>query len=282
MVPPPYAPPLVMSTIHASVGILTFNSEKTIGRALESVQEFDDIVICDGGSTDATREIAHSYGARIIEQSAAFKNPNGSLNDFGGVRQQCLTAAKHDWFLYIDSDETISDGLREEIRTIVSKPRSPEDPLVYRVPIGILLSDRPLRHSSSFPGYQHRFFSRKSGAYFIKPVHERITFDASVIVGTLTYPWYIHTEKEDWTRYLADTAGYRQREAVLYAAQPWGFIIRNIIVRGFRTMLGVTGKSLYNYVRYGFYDSVPVRGEIGRALAPLFLMGDVLHKKLLP
>ena len=67
------------ATIHATVGILTFNSAQTLERALESVKDLAEIIICDGGSTDATREIALKYGARIIDQDKKFKNPNGSL-----------------------------------------------------------------------------------------------------------------------------------------------------------------------------------------------------------
>ena len=98
--------------ISATVGILTFNSEKTLERALESVKDFAEILICDGGSTDSTREIAARYGAKVIQQDARFKNADGRLRDWGGVRQQMLESASNEWFLYIDSDETISDGFR--------------------------------------------------------------------------------------------------------------------------------------------------------------------------
>lgn len=270
-----------LGTIPATVGILTFNSEAVLRRALESVKEFEDIVLCDGGSTDDTLAIAAEFGARVILQDQAFKNVNNTLSDFGGVRQQCLDAARFDWFLYIDSDETISDGLREEVRQIVNDVEGENMPLVYRVPIGIKLYDRYLKYSSSYPGYQHRFFSRKSGAYFIKPVHERITFDSKhVRIGTLTNPWYTYTTNDDWNRYLWHTAGYRTREALSYSSRSWGFFSKYLVLRGIRTMFGAVGKSSWNYLRHGLKDAVPVQGEIGRALAPVCLMGQTAWYKI--
>ena len=53
--------------INATVGILTFNSGKVLRRALESVSDFDDILLCDGGSTDDTLEIARAVGARVMQ-----------------------------------------------------------------------------------------------------------------------------------------------------------------------------------------------------------------------
>jgi glycosyltransferase involved in cell wall biosynthesis len=274
-----------MSTIQATVGILTFNSGKVLRSALESVREFDEIIICDGGSTDDTLEIARTFNSeegqqkvRIISQDAKFKNPNGTLKDFGGVRQQCLDAATHDWFLYIDSDETISDGLCEDIRRITNEPATF---LVYRVPIGIMLNGVYMKYSSNYPGYQHRFFNKKSGAFYVKPVHERIQFDRETVpIGTLKNPWYVHTTNDDWDRYLYHTAGYRTQEAKLYATKSWGFIFQAVALRGLRTFLGASGKAARNYLLHGFKYSIPISGEIGRAIAPFFLMGETIGRKM--
>src|SRR5258706_210174 len=98
-------------TIPVSVGILTFNSARTLERALRSVSECEDIIVCDGGSKDETRAIAEKYGARIVEQNRAFKRADGRLADYSGARNQCLAAAKRRWFFYIDSDEEASPEL---------------------------------------------------------------------------------------------------------------------------------------------------------------------------
>lgn len=121
-----------MNKIPCSISILTFNSGATLRRCLDSVREFDDIVVCDGGSTDDTVSIANDYGCRIIYQDQCFKNPNNTIADFSGVRNQQLDAARFDWFMFIDSDEYISEGLVEEIREVVARDLS--QPAIFMVP----------------------------------------------------------------------------------------------------------------------------------------------------
>lgn len=269
-----------MTKIPCTVGILTFNNEATLRRALESVRDFDDIVICDGGSTDGTLAIASEFGARVIAQDAEFKNPDGSLRDYSGVRNQCLATAKHEWFLYIDSDESISDGLREDIRHIVSEP---EDSLVYKVPIGIMMDGRYIKYSSNYPGYQYRFFNRRSGATFTKPVHERIEFDEeNVPTGQLTHPWYVHTTREYWNHYLAETAGYRPIEIEKACVGPFslkGYFYYTLWWH-LRASLVTLLKASRNYLLHGFKDAVPVRGELGRSAAPLLTIWQVTACRL--
>lgn len=264
-----------MKKIPCTVGILTFNSGVTLRRALESVCSFDDIIICDGGSTDETLAIASEFGCRVIPQDQQYKNPDGSLRDYGGVRNQCLDAAKHDWFLYIDSDESISDGLCDDIRRIVTEP---EYKLVYKVPIGIMMDGRYLKYSSNYPGYQYRFFNRTSGAHFVKSVHERIEFDeANVSVGTLVHPWYVHTTREYWNQYLTETGGYRPIEIAEACSGPFspkGYFYYTVWWH-LRASLAIFLKALRNYLLHGFADAVPVRGELGRAAAPLLTIWKV-------
>lgn len=264
-----------MKRIPCTVGILTFNSAKTLSRALESIRDFDDIIICDGGSTDSTLTIAQEFGAQVIPQDARYKNPDGTLKDYGGARNQCLDAAKHDWFLYIDSDETISDELCEDIRRIVT---ASGEILVYRVPIGIMMDGRYLQYSSNYPGYQCRFFNRRSGARFIKEVHERISFDTNrVSVGTLTHPWYVHTTRDYWEHYLTETGSYRPIEIARSCAEPFslkGYFYYTLWWH-LRASFATSFKALRNYLLHGFKNAVPVRGELGRAVVPLIIIWKV-------
>ena len=267
--------------IQASVGILTFNSGKVIGRALDSVKDFDDIILCDGGSTDDTVEIARAYGARILSQDAKYKYPNGRLKDYGGVRNQCLDAAKHDCFLYIDSDETISDGLRDEIREISKQAPHEGEALVYNVPLIIMMDGRPILYSSNYPGWQHRFFKKRSGARFIKTVHERIAYDeAHIITANLTNPWHTQTTREDWVHHFASSKDYREIEVVLFCKNTWGWYFRYSLFRAICIFAGVTMRASRNYLVHGFKDTLPIQGEIGRACIPLSLALDVGMCKL--
>ena len=49
-----------------SVVINTYNARRHLAQVLESVKDFDEIVVCDMESTDDTREIAEKYGCKIV------------------------------------------------------------------------------------------------------------------------------------------------------------------------------------------------------------------------
>ena len=65
--------------------IRTLNESELLGRCLETLQRQDshfdlDIVVVDSGSTDATVEIARSYGARVVNLSPADFDYSKALN----------------------------------------------------------------------------------------------------------------------------------------------------------------------------------------------------------
>lgn len=87
------------------------NEEATLQRCLESAQD-----IVDTGSTDKTKEIARSFGAKIYD----FK----WNNDFSEARNFALAKATKDWCLILDADEYIIKGNQEDIsyiKTYVSR-----------------------------------------------------------------------------------------------------------------------------------------------------------------
>lgn len=178
--------------ILATVGILTYNSEKTLERALISVKDFGEIVVCDGGSMDGTRILAERYGARIIEQDHTRRGP---ITDFSAVRNRCLGAARYDWFFWLDADETAEPGLVEEIRDLVRK--NPPGSHACRISPRIIYKGRLIEYSSSYPGYQIRFFKRGSGITFRKPIHESIVYPADTQVHTFRGHWYYYLDGPD-------------------------------------------------------------------------------------
>lgn len=49
-----------------SIVINTYNAEQYLARVLETVKDFDEIVVCDMESTDNTLKIAEQYGCKIV------------------------------------------------------------------------------------------------------------------------------------------------------------------------------------------------------------------------
>ncbi len=157
--------------ISCSVGILSFNSERGIRKALESVKDFAEIIICDGGSTDKTTEIAKEFECKIIFQDQKFKYENNRIRDFSGVRNQMLEASNYLWFFYVDSDESLTNEVVSEVREIIEKNTSPS---LYWVPRKYVIDGKIIDCASTYPSKQMRFFHREAGDKFIKTIHERI------------------------------------------------------------------------------------------------------------
>ena len=87
-----------------SVFIITFNEEKIIGKCLEKLISFDEIIVVDSGSTDNTVAICESFGAKVIYRK---------FDNFGLQKQFALNQTKNDWALSLDADEVLSEELKK-------------------------------------------------------------------------------------------------------------------------------------------------------------------------
>ena len=177
---------MIDTKIPATLAILTRNSGKTLERALESAKAFDDIIICDGGSTDNTLDIAASFGARVIAQDPKYLK-DGKIFDYALVRNQTLDAAKHSWFFFLDSDEYCGQDLIDAIRNNVSTRSGG----AFWVNRKYVIHGKVIDCAATYPNRQMRFFSRNSAQRFIKQIHERIQLKADVAPEFLSGTMYI-------------------------------------------------------------------------------------------
>ncbi len=96
-----------------SVVIHTYNNEKIIKDCLESVKDFDEIVLCDMYSSDKTVEIAQSYGAKIVyHENIGWVEP---------ARNFAIQQASNEWVLVVDSDELIPNELKDYLYEYINK-----------------------------------------------------------------------------------------------------------------------------------------------------------------
>lgn len=90
-----------MNSPKISVVINTYNAERHLSSVLDSLKDFDEVVVCDMESTDATVAMAQSYGCRIVTF------PKGNIKICEPARNFAIQAATHEWVLVVDADEVV-------------------------------------------------------------------------------------------------------------------------------------------------------------------------------
>jgi glycosyltransferase involved in cell wall biosynthesis len=169
-----------------SVVLIAQNAAHQLEECLASASFADEIVLVDSGSTDATRQVAHKHGARVVAKDWL---------GFGRQKQFAVEQARHDWVLCLDADERVSPGLRASIERALAAPVAP----VYRMPRCNRFLGRWLRHGEGYPDWSPRLFDRRMARWSDDPVHEKVLY--AVTPGTLEGD-LLHDSAEDLARYL--------------------------------------------------------------------------------
>ena len=137
--------------------------------ALDSVSWAEEVVVADTGSTDATRELARSAGARV--ETVPWEG-------YVATRNRALALATHDWVLVLDADERVSRELAAEVASAVG---SPGEVAGFRMPRLSSLGGRPVRHGVWWPDRKLRLGRRSRGFRAAgASVHEWLEVDGEV------------------------------------------------------------------------------------------------------
>ena len=100
-----------------SLCMIVKNEEKYLSRCLESLKPMvDEMIIVDTGSTDATRDIAEVFGAKVFDFEWN--------DDFAAARNFSLDKASSDWILIMDADEVIAAEDQKHMRNLIKKSSS--------------------------------------------------------------------------------------------------------------------------------------------------------------
>lgn len=152
--------------IGVSVVIITRNASPTLATTLDSLNEFEEIVIYDNGSSDDTLSIALSYPNVSLHQ--------GDFFGFGLTKRYATSLAKNDWILSIDADEKPNDVLIDSLREWLVSANTQD--------VGETLREnwmlgRPVRHAGWGNDWLVRLFNRNEHNFNDAMVHEAVAVD---------------------------------------------------------------------------------------------------------
>lgn len=151
----------LVSYMKLSVGIITFNEEKILGKTLESVKEIaDEIIIVDSESTDKTVEIAKKYGAKVF---------NEQWKGFGPQKNSVIDKCKGEWILLIDADEELSSELKLKIKNLING--SPKNE-VYKINRSSICFGKRIKYGGWSNQYATRLWKNGSVRINNNLVHE--------------------------------------------------------------------------------------------------------------
>ncbi|MBU2530985.1 MAG: glycosyltransferase family 2 protein, partial [Elusimicrobia bacterium] len=237
-----------------SACILTFNNEKTLEKCLESVRDFSDIVILDGGSTDRTLEIAKRYNARIYPQQE--DGLSRKITDFTAMRKKLYALANEDWIFPIDSDEYLSKEGAEEAREIVENGEKNKNNL-YTMLRKAIIDDKVIDRAFFYPEFCKRLWNKNANIRLKekKMVHENMDVGEDVTIKNLNVAVYHFWSKS--YRELIDKDDYYLRIAMEgKSIRPINKKLRKVIINILKAG-NIFLKASRIYIRHGFRGVLP-------------------------
>ena len=225
-----------MEKISLSLVIITLNEETNIKRCIQSVPFAADIVVLDSGSTDKTKEIARSLGARVFDEP---------WRGFGKMKNRAVELAQFDWVLSLDADEALSEAAQRATEKLLIDNNFKFD--AYAYPRMSYHLGRWIRHGGWYPDTQIRLFDRRQAHWKDTQVHEHIVASR---VGSIESN-ILHWVFKDLSHQVVTNDKYSTLGADNLMVQGKGFSYFRLITKPF-------SKFFETYVfKLGFLDGLP-------------------------
>jgi glycosyltransferase involved in cell wall biosynthesis len=101
-------------SVPVTIVIPTRNEEHQIAECIRDLEWADEVLVADGGSTDATVAIARKAGASVLEDAGP---------TIAAQRNTAIERARNEWVFALDADERFTAPLREEMARTIATPR---------------------------------------------------------------------------------------------------------------------------------------------------------------
>ncbi|EAH8258200.1 glycosyltransferase [Campylobacter jejuni] len=103
-----------MNLKQISVIIIVKNAEQTLLECLNSLKDFDEIILLNNESSDNTLNIANEFK----KDFANLHIYHSAFIGFGALKNLALSYAKNDWILSIDADEVLENECINELKNL--------------------------------------------------------------------------------------------------------------------------------------------------------------------
>ncbi len=209
-------PDAVPETLPLTVIIAVRNEAHNLPRCLEALRRVGEVYVIDSQSSDATCEIARSYGAKVVQFHYAGGWPKKRQWAMDTLPIAC------DWILLLDADEILTPELASEIRQAINNPAVTG----YRICLQMYFLGRVLRHcDASF--WKLSLFRKGQGQFECRlkdqdasmadmEVHEHVIVNG--VTAELRHP-LIHRNVESLSRYIQKHNEYSTWEARVLTQQ---------------------------------------------------------------
>ncbi len=144
-----------------SAVILTKNNQRTIAKVLSSLENFEEIIVLDTGSSDDTLKIAKNF-----KNVKVFKS---EFSSFGKIRNKASSLASNDWVLAVDSDEVMTKELEDEIMKLRL-----DSNIVYSIPFLNYFNEKLIKCCGWYPESHVRLYNKNTTHFNESYVHESV------------------------------------------------------------------------------------------------------------
>ncbi len=203
-----------------TVVIPTLDEAGRIEACIASARWAGEIIVADGGSSDATVQVARQAGATVLERCGP---------TIAAQRNTAIARAAYPWVLALDADELVSPGLASELATVAGAPAHG----AYRIRRQNFYLERELTRGHWGHDWIVRFFPREL-RYTEQRVHESLepVADVGTLHGTILHEPYRdlphHAAKmmrySEWGAQDLFDRGRRASLADLLLRPAWRFI----------------------------------------------------------
>lgn len=159
--------------------MIIYNEVNHIKDVINNVRFADEIIVVDSFSTDGTFEKLSEF-KNVTTIQRKFKN-------FADQRNFAIQQATHNWILFIDADERITDKLKTEIITTVN---SKTDAVAFMVKRLYYFKEKRIRFSGFQTDTTYRLFKKDKVKYIEdKIVHEmpRINGESGILKNNMLH-----------------------------------------------------------------------------------------------